>query len=404
TYDRESVNLFINQFLFKKPIYSLQKFIFQSIDGLALYKTLTSNQNLQHINITLQTIDDLYLLLDGLIPNIKTIIVQLCQTRLLNYRHSLCKSSYSQLTEFTLLEHNTGLVIDDIKCILAYMKNLIKLSLSIRNTFDSTFCHGTKFESILNENLSNLCQFDYTITHQMDDNTLIKNFVQWPMSFVFYENENCKWVHIYSLPWPSSKYDKRELPIFKDGYNTSVTSNVKRSEYMDDIVITKSDEFYLLTTQFRRACQITTNLSIDTILPSHICKLILSKETRNSINSLIQPSVRHLIVERRLIDESEISNFTRQFPHVKYVELLLPLEESLFVACLKNLFSFDNEKEIRCYWPQLISFSTCATFKQLQFISHHKNLHLWFIKNTDLKYYPLPFSSNLSGPLLSIWF
>jgi hypothetical protein len=58
-----------------------------------------------------------------------------------------------------------------------YMPNLIKLTLSIRDTTDTTFCYGLKFESIINEYLPNLRDFDYTITHKIVDQTFIENFI-----------------------------------------------------------------------------------------------------------------------------------------------------------------------------------------------------------------------------------
>jgi len=160
------------------------------------------------------------------------------------------------------------------------MKYLIKLTLSIRDTPDPTFSHGPKFESILTEYVPHLNQFDYTMTHRIVDQSLIEDFIQWPMNFVYYSNENCKWLHVFSLPWPSNKYDKRKLPIVKSGCNTSVTSDVKRAKYIDHIMITKQDDFVLLNTQFGRVRQVTTCLSIDIKLPLRVSKLILSKETR----------------------------------------------------------------------------------------------------------------------------
>ncbi|CAF1141970.1 unnamed protein product [Rotaria sp. Silwood1] len=71
----------------------------------------------------------------------------------------------SQLTEFTLFKSSIEFFIYDIKFILAYMKNLIKLTLSIHDTFDLRFCYGFKFESILSGCLLHLRQFHYTMTH-----------------------------------------------------------------------------------------------------------------------------------------------------------------------------------------------------------------------------------------------
>ncbi|CAF1354745.1 unnamed protein product, partial [Rotaria sp. Silwood1] len=269
----------------------------------------------------LETIDDLYVLLSGLVPNIEKITIQLHRSRILSRLRPRSLSSCPRLTEFTLLEAGIGFISDDIKSILGYMRNLLKLTLSIRDTPDPTFCHGPKFESILIEYLPNLCQFDYTMTHRIGNETLFEDFIVWPMNYVVYEDEKCEWVHIYSLPWPSNKYDKRELPIVKNQCNTSVTSDVKQDEYIKDVMITEPNELFELKTRFRRAYQIRTCLSIDTKLTSRISKVILTKQTRiASMNSMIQPFVRHLIVECRLNDEREIHLLARQFPHVEYLK------------------------------------------------------------------------------------
>jgi hypothetical protein len=57
-------------------------------DGLKFSKSLKSHQILRNVNLILQTIDDLYVLLDGLVPNVQKMIIQLCQSRLLSmYYH-----------------------------------------------------------------------------------------------------------------------------------------------------------------------------------------------------------------------------------------------------------------------------------------------------------------------------
>jgi hypothetical protein len=122
------------------------------------------------------------------------------------------------------------------------------------------------------------------------------------------------------------------------------------------------------------------------------------------MNSLIQPSIRHLIVERRLTDVEQITTYARQFPNVKYLKLLLPEEKSLFINCLKHLFNLDDKQDKRCYWPQLINFSTCVVFEQWDLIYRSTNLHLWFIENTDLKYVPYSFHTVRNSSSLSVWF
>ena len=165
------------------------------------------------------------------------------------------------------------------------MPGLIKLTLSIRDTHDTIFCHGSKFESMLIEYLPNLREFDYTMTHRIDDGILTEEFNQWPMKFIYYENENSEWLHVFSLPWPSNKDDKRKLPFVKDTYNRSITSDVKLSGCIDDVMITKNNELIELKTRFRHVYGIRTSLPIDFKLPLTISKVILTKETRERILS-----------------------------------------------------------------------------------------------------------------------
>ncbi|CAF3964184.1 unnamed protein product, partial [Rotaria sp. Silwood1] len=153
------------------------------------------------------------------------------------------------------------------------------------------FCHGPYLESVLNEYLPKLRQFDYTMTYRLVDKILIEDFNRWSMHAVFNENKDYKWVHIYSLPWPSNKGDKRQLPIVQDEYNTLVQSD----------------------TRFRRARNITTDILIDLALPERIREITFTKRIFTSTtNIIVQPFVRHLVVQYCLIDAEEISNFAHR--------------------------------------------------------------------------------------------
>ncbi|CAF5135818.1 unnamed protein product, partial [Rotaria sp. Silwood1] len=72
----------------------------------------------------------------------------------------------------------------------------------------------------------------------------------------------------------------------------------------------------------------------------------------NSISS--QPFIRHLIIQRRLTDETEIPILAQQYPNVRYLQLLFPLEKSAFLHCFKTLFSYDDDTYEKFYfWPEL---------------------------------------------------
>jgi hypothetical protein len=74
----------IIRLLFEKEINSLEKLVIQPINGISLCQSLIPNKNIRNINIYLQTIDDLFILLNGILPNIQIMIVRLCQKRLLS--------------------------------------------------------------------------------------------------------------------------------------------------------------------------------------------------------------------------------------------------------------------------------------------------------------------------------
>jgi hypothetical protein len=169
------------------------------------------------------------------------------------------------------------------------MRKLIRLTLSIHDTLDPRFCHGPIFESILTEYVPHLRQLDYTMTHQIANQIFIGDFVRWPMNVTFYGAEDCRWVHVYSLPWPSNKNDKRQLPVVRGGSKPSVSLDVKRSAYKKYMIITKDDdddddddddEFTILNTEFSHVCEIISCILIDVKLPFRISKLIFSRDTR----------------------------------------------------------------------------------------------------------------------------
>jgi hypothetical protein len=73
----------ILRLLFNTQMCSLHEVIIDVPDGLMLYKTLIPNQSITYIHLVLETIDDLYILLDGLIPNVEKVIIRLRHPRIL---------------------------------------------------------------------------------------------------------------------------------------------------------------------------------------------------------------------------------------------------------------------------------------------------------------------------------
>lgn len=67
-----------------------------------------------------------------------------------------------------------------------------------------------------------------------------------------------------------SKDDQRRLPIVQSVRDAAVKFEVRRSECMDHVLITKSEEFYQLKTKFVRVRNLTTGLIIPNELPRRI--------------------------------------------------------------------------------------------------------------------------------------
>ena len=77
-------NKFIRELLFDGQLSTINTVSIEINFGLVLSKALICHENFRNINFFLQTIDDLYVLLDGLVPNVQTMTIQLYQSRLLS--------------------------------------------------------------------------------------------------------------------------------------------------------------------------------------------------------------------------------------------------------------------------------------------------------------------------------
>ncbi|CAF5048400.1 unnamed protein product, partial [Rotaria sp. Silwood1] len=103
--------------------------IVNEFDGITLFKTLIPHENLRYIDITVETIDDLYVLLDGLVPNVEKMIIQLSQPCILSYIWPEILPSCLRLIEFTLLDSSVRLNIDNIKSILYFMPKFDQINI-----------------------------------------------------------------------------------------------------------------------------------------------------------------------------------------------------------------------------------------------------------------------------------
>jgi hypothetical protein len=123
-----------------------------------------------------------------------------------------------------------------------------------------------------------------------------------------------------------------------------------------------------------------------------------------SINNIIQPFVRHLVVKRRLLNEKEMSMLVHQFPHVEYLKLLFPWEKSLSIRCFQTLFSADQSvKANRRIWKKLIHISIEFSENQIGEIFDGNSVIRWFMRNTDLKFINVGLHWNYINGILCVW-
>ena len=177
---------------------------------------------------------------------LKILIIRLRERRMFNENeyHLKTKSILVHLIDMILIDLCGDVSTNDVKWILNLMPNLNQLTLSAHDTFNSGLSHGPYFESILNECVPNLRQLNITMTHLIEKAILVEDFLRWPMVDVYYGSESYSWIDIYSLPWPSSRNDKRTLPIDRyQGSKRSVTSDVRISHYTKRLLVTNSNNF-----------------------------------------------------------------------------------------------------------------------------------------------------------------
>ncbi|CAF1401239.1 unnamed protein product [Adineta ricciae] len=350
-------------FIFSDQNSLLQNVVFDFPDGLILNQLLSPNRSIASIDLVLETIDDLYVLLNGLAPHVETMAIKLRRSRILSSflpkSHPPCR----QLKRFTLLETGIDFSMTHLESILTFMPFVLKLTLSIRNTNDITFCNGPTFESILHDYLPDLGQFIYTMTHQMREETSVGSFDRWPMNVSYYEEDHECWLHMYSLPWPVNKDDRRTLPIVKDPLNRIVQSGIGPDECVNDFMITNDHQWTELETRFRHVRRVRPYLPINILLPSKITNVTVPKEIKfSSVDAIGQPFVRSLVVGRRVTNDTEIFNLAQQFPNVEFLRLHFPSDKSLCVTCFQMLFSVhENLHGNRSFWKNLKRVSVVLT-------------------------------------------
>jgi hypothetical protein len=117
----------------------------------------------------------------------------------------------------------------------------------------------------------------------------------------------------------------------------------------------------------------------------------------------IHLSVRHLIVQRRLIDPNELLDLANRFPNVEYLELFFPRKISVYISFFKQLLS-RKDGDGRWYtFRRLTHFATDTCPDSTKDFSTADLFRVWLTQNTDLKYYPSSFYTRVLLGNISLW-
>lgn len=159
----------LNYLIFYRPLSILTRLELITNDGLILNKPLPPNVNLKYLTVSLQNVNDLYLLLDGLMPNLIVLYVTLCQS---DIHHPLPlpklwpSQSMSHLREFQLVTNETVQFSFDQLCnivIPLIQLNILTLYIKQWVSDDEQFVQGDQLQMLFEQFLPHLDQFSCSI-------------------------------------------------------------------------------------------------------------------------------------------------------------------------------------------------------------------------------------------------
>jgi hypothetical protein len=152
-------------------------------NGIILDKQLCSNTHLKKLIISLRTINDLYIIFDGLTPNLTCLHVTICQSNV--SKRSPLPASWprqymSQLTEFQLIiNENVPFNFDQLCNIVMPLKQLDQLTLVVKEWISDNqeFIKGHQLEILIHQYMPELYYFFCSITTTNDIDVQVIDFI-----------------------------------------------------------------------------------------------------------------------------------------------------------------------------------------------------------------------------------
>ncbi|CAF3745261.1 unnamed protein product [Rotaria sp. Silwood1] len=378
--------------------------------GIILDNRLHPNKYLKQLIISLQKFNDLFVLFDGLVPNLVVLNVTICQSdtcKRLEIPKHWPREFMLHLVEFRLkTNENVTMNLNYFRSIVMPLSQLQNLTIDVRKWFshDQQFVRGNHIEMLINEFMPRLCHFHCFIQTMHDINmqsfTMLNK--RWLMACRSTSDNLQK--HLYTIPWP---FEQLHLSMLADDDTESICPNVQHL-IVDVGCINLSRRFPNVHTLivlpqsnltrddfvgFRHLRHLTAdNIEMaSSPLTRHIHTLTLSKTFHLLNNLIIYPNVRHLILTNDEIDSLVIiTALVQYFPNLYSIKIQLK-PNTEYYDCLNLLL--DGQ-----HLPNLILLKT-NWFDQYTYCS---NIQLWIAANTPLEWKLTPFYGHCGRKYLTI--
>ncbi|CAF4666385.1 unnamed protein product, partial [Rotaria sp. Silwood2] len=198
-------------------------------DGIILDKQLHSNLLLKRLTISLRIIDDLFVLLDGLVPNLIEVDVTLCTDHVSRRLLLPFKSNIFPMVHLTKFRLTTK---QEVEMRYEYFFNIVKflsqidtLIIDIKNWThpDYMFVHGHQLEMIIDQFMPRLQHFHCHIRTEcyIDMTTFVGFNQRWQIACG--KPSNGFYSHLYTVPW---SFKELETSMLANEDTMSICPNV----------------------------------------------------------------------------------------------------------------------------------------------------------------------------------
>ena len=385
-------------FLFNKPPAAVKEIRFITNNGMILNRQLRSNEYLKRLTISVHDIHDLYVLLDGLVPQLAYLHVIICHSpayKQLSLPHPWPDQLMSHLLEFHLTTNeDVILTLDQLCSIFMVLPQLHQLTLHIKQWMNDE----QQLEILIDQYLPNLHHFYCSIQpiNDLDVKVNESRFFfeksiatlneRWPMKYM--TNLDNLQKHLYTTPWP---FEHLDISMLAKDDTLSICSNVQHltvgkscsdlsSRFPNIHTLIISPDCHLPPNSFigfRRLRHLTMS-NINTV-PSSVMQrihtLTLFETDGLSNHSIIYSNLSHLILKSPYHGSTaELSTIIQHFPKLHSLEIQFASNMDYY----ENLNVLLNRKSL----PELTWLKTNALQEHL----FCTNIYLLISSKTLLKW------------------